>query len=435
MGCQSTSSGREYLACVLSATCMASIVPFADSRIGTIIRPMVWLRHGMLRRNAATVVTFDDGDGVVRELHSRHGDLLETEIIPLQLGPRTAQLTIRATYQRSLVPGAGTYLWDYSLVYTDEHGGEIALARPGGNRGGTASEDESWWPELNERVNLQSTRQAPKYVDQSGVSQGKETAVEYEVRTRVGGKLGGIRARAEDLSVDGPAFMSNDSFLTDRGANLSVWRRYSDFHNLHMDLLSCFVGASAAVLKGVPGPPPKTWRPTSGSSPAFIEARRAKLEEFLRKVLTSPMVDARRNPYVLQFLGLAQPPLAATANDGDAATIQSVYRPVVVRMQQAPIKRLASAERTTSAEHRASMHRHYKSTERQSDSDTCRGSNGGSESLGALVIDEEPQPEPQVAAEKSEEVLGPVVSGDGDGSAAATSTKLFDDDTSDDDEL
>jgi hypothetical protein len=395
---------------------------------------MVWLRHGMLRRNAATVVTFDDGDGVVKELHSRHGDLLETEIIPLQLGPRSAQLTIRATYQRSLVPGAGTYTWDYSLVYTDEHGGEIALARPGGSSGGSASEDDSWWQELNERVNLQSTREAPKYVDQSGVSQGKETAVEYEVRTRVGGKLGGIRARAEDLSVDGPAFMSNDSFLTDRGANLSVWRRYSDFHNLHMDLLSCFVGASAAVLKGVPGPPPKTWRPTSGSSPAFIEARRAKLEDFLRKVLTSPIVDARQNPYVLQFLGLAQPPLAATANDGDAA-IQSVYRPVVVRMQQTPIKRLASAERTTSAEHRAAMHRHYKSTERQSDSASCRGSNEGSESVTALVIDEEPQPEPQVDTEKSEEVLGRVIDGGEDGSAAAKSTKLFDDDTSDDDEL
>ena len=213
---------------------------------------MLWLRHGMLRSNADTVVTFDDGDGIVQELHSRHGELLETEVIPLHLGPRSVQLTIRATRQRSLVPGAGTYLWDYSLVYTDEGAGEIAMGRPGGSSGGDANEDDSWWPELNERVNLQSTREAPKYVDQSGLRQGDETAVEYEVRVRVGGKLGGIRARAEDLSVDGPAFMSNDSFLTDRGANLSVWRRYSDFHNLRMDLLSCFVGASAAVLKGVP---------------------------------------------------------------------------------------------------------------------------------------------------------------------------------------
>lgn len=407
--------------------------------LGTIGRPMVWLRHGMLRRNAATVVTFDDGDGVVQELHSRHGEMLETEVIPLQLGPRSAQLTIQATHQRSLVPGAGTYLWDYSLVYTNEGAGEIKLARPGASSGGSASEDESWWPELNERVNLQSTREAPKYVDQLGVSQGKETAVEYEVRVRVGGKLGGIRARAEDLSVDGPAFMSNDSFLTDRGANLSVWRRYSDFHNLHMDLLSCFVGASAAVLKGVPAPPPKTWRPTSGSSPAFIEARRAKLEEFLRKVLTSPMVDARRNPYVLQFLGLAQPPLAAAANDRDASTLQSVYRPLVVRMQQTPVKRLASAERTTSAEHRASMHRHYKSTERPSDSAGRDSSSGVGGSVTTVVIDEEPQPEPQVATEQSEEVLdsfgGGAGGGGGGGGGSAASTKLFDDDTSDDDEL
>lgn len=212
---------------------------------------MLWLRHGMLRRNAVTVVTIDDGDGVVQELHSRHGELLETEVIPLQLGPRTAQLTIRATRQRSFVPGAGTYLWEYSLAYTDGGTEEIAPARPGSS-GSWADEDESWWSELNERVNIQSTREAPKYVDQSGLSQGNEKAVEYEVRVRVGGKLGGIRARAEDLSVDGPAFMSNDSFLADRGANLSAWRRYSDFHNLHMDVLSCFVGAPASVLKGIP---------------------------------------------------------------------------------------------------------------------------------------------------------------------------------------
>jgi hypothetical protein len=211
---------------------------------------MLWLRHGMLRRNAATVVTFDDGDGVVKEVHSRQGELLETEVVPLQLGPRAAQLTIGATRQRSLVPGASTYLWDYSLVYTDEGGGEITLARPGA--AARPDDEDSWWPELNERVNLQSTREGPKYVDPSGLSQGNETAVEYEVRVRVGGKLGGIRARAEDLSVDGPAFMSNSSFLADRGANLSTWRRYSDFHNLHMDVLSCFVGASTAVLKGVP---------------------------------------------------------------------------------------------------------------------------------------------------------------------------------------
>ena len=29
-------------------------------------------------------------------------------------------------------------------------------------------------------------------------------AVEYEVRVRVGGKLGGIKAKPSDLSVDGP---------------------------------------------------------------------------------------------------------------------------------------------------------------------------------------------------------------------------------------
>ena len=219
----------------------------------------------------------------------------------------------------------------------------------------------SWWPELNQRVNLQSSREGPKYVDGTGLSQGNETAVEYEVRVRVGGKVGGIRARAEDLSVDGPAFMSNSSFMADRGANMITWRRFSDFHNLHMDLLSCFVGSSASVLKGIPGMPPKTWRPTSGSQPAFIEARRAKLEEFMRKVLTSPMIDARRNPYVLQFLGLAPPPFAA---DPEGAASEPVYRPLVVRIQAPKTAARGSAGASaTSAEHRAAMHKHYKSSE------------------------------------------------------------------------
>ena len=104
--------------------------------------PMLWLRHGMLRRNAATVVTLDDGDGVVKELYSREGAFVETEIVPLQLGARTAQLTIRATRLRSMVPGAGTYTWDYGLMYTDDGGGEISAARPGSSVGGAADDPD-----------------------------------------------------------------------------------------------------------------------------------------------------------------------------------------------------------------------------------------------------------------------------------------------------
>ena len=33
--------------------------------------PMLWLRHGVLKRNAASVLTLDDGDGGVREAHVR----------------------------------------------------------------------------------------------------------------------------------------------------------------------------------------------------------------------------------------------------------------------------------------------------------------------------------------------------------------------------
>ena len=94
--------------------------------------PMLWLRHGVLKRNAASVLTLDDGDGGVREVHVREvrrhpdhaaprlppsacrrdvrgrcaaagqGEFLETEVVPLQLGERPAQLTINATRRKSL---------------------------------------------------------------------------------------------------------------------------------------------------------------------------------------------------------------------------------------------------------------------------------------------------------------------------------------------
>ena len=145
------------------------------------------------------------------------------------------------------------------------------------------------------------------------------------------------------------AFSSNASFLADRGATLSVWRRYSDFHRLHLDLLSCVAGASTSVLKGIPQPPPKTWRPSSGSAPSFIEGRRNKLEVFLHKVLASPVVDAPLNPYVLEFLGLSPLPQPA----GGAVA----YEPLVVQGAAAPTAAPTAMARATSAEHRAAMHR------------------------------------------------------------------------------
>jgi len=292
---------------------------------------------------------------------------------------------------------------------------------------------ESWWPELNSRVNLQSTREGPKYMDSAGLSQGNETAIEYEVRVRVGGKVGGIRARAEDLSVDGPAFMSNSSFLADRGANLSTCRRYSDFHNLHMDLLSCFVGASTSVLKGVPAPPPKTWRPTSGSQPAFIEARRAKLEEFMQKVLTSPMIDARRNPYVLQFLGLAPPPFAADPDGQEAAG--PVYRPLVVRIAvpktSSASPRGSAGATATSAAHRAAMHKHYKSSE---------GTSAAAEEGEPPELHESTAQSAAVTAEPEPDGAGSWTPAEISRMSAASpanrssSTKLFEDDDTDDDD-
>ena len=156
----------------------------------------------------------------------------------------------------------------------------------------------------------------------------------------------------------------------------------------------------------------------------------------MRKVLTSPMINARRNPYVLQFLGLAQQPLALgeTSDRGSSAASVRVYRPLIVQMRQAQLKTTGSnIDRATSAEHRASMHRHYKSTERQSDSTASHES--------SATMDIEPQPEPQIVTEQSDELLGPDIGGAaGDGATAAVlsssaSTKLFEDDTSDDDAI
>lgn len=156
------------------------------------------------------------------------------------------------------------------------------------------------------------------------------------------------------------------------------------------------------------------------------------------------MIDARRNPYVLQFLGLVHLPLAAAITDGvptmqagdhDAvAAPRPVYRPLIARIQQAPLRKTSShSERTTSAEHRQAMHRHYKSTDLQHND----SSNGTSAAVGeatgtAELVDAEPEPEPEVATEVSEEVLKPNIGG-GDGGRGAT--KIFEDDTSDEDEI
>jgi hypothetical protein len=62
------------------------------------------------------------------------------------------------------------------------------------------------------------------------------------------------------LSADGPAFLTSDTFLADRGAYyVSRWHRYNEFNAMHLDLLSCFVGEKGAVLKRIPAPPKKTW--------------------------------------------------------------------------------------------------------------------------------------------------------------------------------
>ena len=97
------------------------------------------------------------------------------------------------------MPGGGTYTWEYRLVYTDAQGGEVSVrtlpthtprfglcccsgsrqtepwgqARACGSSGGGSEgsglwEGEmEWWAELQQRVNLYSTREVRKFWDEA----------------------------------------------------------------------------------------------------------------------------------------------------------------------------------------------------------------------------------------------------------------------------
>jgi hypothetical protein len=57
--------------------------------------PLLWLKHGTASTVRHIVVTYDDGDGLVREVHrSQHEGSLQAQAIPLDLGGRAAALTI-----------------------------------------------------------------------------------------------------------------------------------------------------------------------------------------------------------------------------------------------------------------------------------------------------------------------------------------------------
>jgi hypothetical protein len=145
------------------------------------------------------------------------------------------------------------------------------------------------------------------------------------------------------------------------------------------------------------------------------------------------MIDARNNPYVLQFLGLSPPPFAADLpRQAEAAAPAPVYRPLVVQIQApATLSRVNSSGQTTSAEHRASMHRHYKSAEHETAA-TAAASAGVAGVGMDMEPEPEPQPEPQVAIEVSEELVGPP--GLSGGGASSSPAKLFEDDDSTSDE-
>lgn len=197
--------------------------------------PMVWLRHGFLQKFAATVVVADDGFGVVQEVyrstpHRCDGtDLGGVQLIDFKVGSVAVHLTITQTRRKSSVMGTDKILYDYKLtcdgVELRDEGVGGAGARPAG------AVDPLEEMQLADRISIPSWREVPKYRDPAtGLSQGHELAVEYEIRVSLsraagvgGSSLGlGMGAKPTDLRVDGPASCSNASFLAQSGRQVDT---------------------------------------------------------------------------------------------------------------------------------------------------------------------------------------------------------------------
>jgi hypothetical protein len=391
--------------------------------------PLLWLRYGLVDKQLVTVVTFDDGDGVVRQLLSRRGSCSEAvgeEQLEINLAGRPALLTlwppsgaggVSGALAGKLMPSKDAQAYSCLLTLGGEGGGEqeeVPLYQPGRPppilTGGERARDPLSESALQECVSIAQTRLVPRYTDAAGLSQGEELAVEYEVRLRLGGKVGGLRALPEDLTDDGQASCTNDTFMHDRGAyTISRWHRYSDFHSMHLNFMSCFVGADKASIKRVPSPPPKTWRPKSSAQPSFIESRRRGLEDYLKALLHSTAASATTNPYLLDFLGLVPSlqthPPSQQQRQQQQAVVWS-HQPVLVAVTVQRPSTLKHApptpSRTTSAEHKAHMSRHY-SADRLSRSRSS--SNAGAEGAS---IDSVPE-----VAESAEEAKDGATGGAG----------------------
>ncbi|KAI8878756.1 Phox-like protein [Backusella circina FSU 941] len=78
----------------------------------------------------------------------------------------------------------------------------------------------------------------------------------------------------------------NCTILSDKGAPITVRKRYSDFIELRDELLRCY----PALKKSIPKLPPK--KVVGKFSPAFVEQRRRDLEYFFKYVVLHPTLGA-----------------------------------------------------------------------------------------------------------------------------------------------
>ena len=139
---------------------------------------------------------------------------------------------------------------------------------------------------------------------------------------------------------------------------MTLWRRYSEFHDMHVNLMSGFAGQKEA-LKHVPQPPPKTWSPVSTTTnKQWIEQRRQGLEDYLKALLRAPRARASRNPYFLDFLGL-MPTMFSV--DETATPRPVVAVPVQAGRVDTNTRKVIPHGRKTNEAHLASLHKHYRS--------------------------------------------------------------------------
>jgi hypothetical protein len=98
-----------------------------------------------------------------------------------------------------------------------------------------------------------------------------------------------------------------------------VWKRFSEFVQLHHQVWSSFAGSH--LLSNVPAPPSRAWKLfTNHFDPSFLESRREGVERFISKLMQVPRIGS--NVYIHNFFEGDAAGADASA-DGKASFIAS----------------------------------------------------------------------------------------------------------------